>query len=437
MQVSVETTSTLGRRVTVGVPSEKLDSAVEGRLQEARKNVRLDGFRPGKVPMREIKRRFGGAVREEVLGEVMRNSFIEAMSQEKLEPAGMPEFETTVNEPGKDLEFVATFEVYPQIELQAFDGITVEKPQAEVTDADIDQMIDTLRKQRADWQVAERAAADGDRVNIDYEGRKDGEAFAGGSAKGQNLVLGSGSMIPGFEAGIEGMKAGDEKVLSLTFPEDYHSEDLKGAAVEFTVTVNKVEEQALPEVDEEFMKGFGVEGGDMDKFRAEVRKNMERELGNAVRGKVKEQVMDGLVKAHDFDVPAGLIKGETERMRQQMVQQFGGGQQFDSSMLPDELFSEQAERSVKLGLVVREILEKHELKADADKVRARVEEIAEQYEQPEEVIKYFYGNQQQLQQIEGAVLEEMVVELVLDNAKVEEKAMSYEDAVKPAEQGEG
>ena len=430
MQVSVETTSGLGRRMTVGVPAQNLASQIEKRLAEAQKTMRIDGFRPGKVPMREVKRRFGGAVRNEVLGEVMRESFFKAIEQEKIEPAGMPQFEPKTVEDGKDFEFTATFDVYPEITLAGFDSISVEKLSAEVSDADIDQMIDTLRKQRATWAAKDDAAADGDRVNIDYEGFKDGEAFAGGSAKGQNLVLGSGSMIPGFEDGLKGKKAGEETTLKLTFPEDYHAEDLKGAAVEFKVTVNKVESQQLPEIDAGFMEAFGVKDGDADKFRAEVRKNMERELKNAVTAKVKEQVMDGLVSAHDFEVPHALVHGEILRMRQQMVQQFGGGQQFDASMLPEELFKDQAERSVRLGLVVREILEKNELKADADKVRARIEEIAEQYEEPQEVINYFYGNPQQLQQLEGAVLEEQVVELVLASAKVTEKAVSYEEATR-------
>jgi len=306
-----------------------------------------------------------------------------------------------------------------------------------VTDADVDTMIETLRQQRAEFAEVERAAESGDRVNIDFKGLKDGEAFEGGSAEGQNLELGSGQMIPGFEDGIIGMKAGEEKDIDVTFPEDYQSEELKGQAVVFQIKVNKVEGKALPEVDAEFMKAFGVEDGDEAKFKAEVRKNMERELKNAVTGKVKEQAMDGLVNLHEFDLPGALVTQEIQRMRQQMMQQFGGGQQFDASILPDDLFKEQAERSVRLGLVVRAILDKHEIKADADKVKARVEEIAEQYEKPEEVVSWVYSNPQQLQQIEGAVLEEQVVDLVLDSAKVEEKAMSYQDAVKPREQAEG
>ncbi|GAA5121095.1 trigger factor [Alloalcanivorax gelatiniphagus] len=437
MQVSVETTSGLERRVTVGVPAEKVDSAVENKLREAQKSVRLDGFRPGKVPMREVKRRFGAAVRNEVLADVMRESFLEAVEQEKLQPAGMPGFEATKNVAGEDLEFIATFEVFPQVEVVAFDAIEVEKPVAEVTDADVDEMIETLRQQRAEFEDVDRAAETGDRVNIDFKGLKDGEAFEGGSAEGHDLELGSGQMIPGFEDGIVGMKAGEEKDIDVTFPEDYQAEELKGQAVVFQIKVNKVQAKALPEVDGEFMKAFGVEDGDLDKFKAEVRKNMERELSNAVSGKVKEQVMDGLAGQHEFDVPAALVDQEVDRMRQQMMQQFGGGQQFDASMLPAELFKDQAERSVRLGLVMRAILEKFELQADADRVKSRVEEIASQYEQPEELVNWIYSNPQQLQQIEGAVLEDQVVDLVLESAKVEEKTQPYQDAVKPRDQQQG
>ncbi|WP_159661004.1 trigger factor [Alcanivorax xiamenensis] len=431
MQVSVETTSGLERRMTVGVPADKVDQAVENKLREAQKNIRLDGFRPGKVPLREVKRRFGAAVRNEVLADVMRESFLEAVEKENLQPAGLPGFEATRNEGGQDLEFVATFEVFPEVELADLSTIEVEKPVAEITDADVDEMIETLRTQRSDFAEVDRAAEQGDRVNIDYKGLKDGEAFEGGSAEGQNLELGSGSMIPGFEDGIVGMKAGEEKDIDVTFPEEYHSEELKGQAVVFQIKVNKVEAKTLPEVDAEFMKAFGVEDGELDTFKAEVRNNMERELKNAVSGKVKEQTMDGLAKLHEFDLPAALIKQEIDRMRQQMVQQFGGGQQFDASMLPEELFRDQAERSVRLGLVVRAILEKNDLKPDADRVKARVEDIAAQYEQPQELINWVYNNPQQLQQIEGAVLEDQVVDLVLDGAKVEEKSMSYQEAVKP------
>ena len=435
MQVSLETTSGLERRLTVALPADQLESAVEKRLLEAQKNLRLDGFRPGKVPLREVKRRYGQAVRNEVAGDLMRDSFLKAVEEQNIEPAGMPRFEPKHSNAGQDFEFVAVFDVFPEIALAAFDSISVERPLAEVTEADVDTMIANLRKQRAGWDAVERAAADGDRVNIDYEGFKGDEAFAGGSAKGQNLVLGSNSMIPGFEDGLLGLKAGDQKTLALTFPEDYQAEELKGQAVEFKITVNKVEAQTLPEIDAAFMEAYGVKSGHADDFRAEVRKNMERELTNAVRARLKSQVMDALVDKHTFDIPAALVSNEIQRMRQQMMQQFGGGQKLDPGMLPEELFREQAERSVRLGLVVRQILEQNALKADADKVRARIEEIASQYEEPQEVVNWFYGNAQQLQQVEGAVLEEQVVELVLASATQNDKQETYEALVASQRQG--
>ena len=434
MQVSVETTSGLERRVTVGVPAQEVENAVEGRLKEAQKNLRLDGFRPGKVPMQEVKRRYGASVRQEVMGEVMRDHFIKAMEQEELQPAGMPQFETTKNEPGEDLEFTATFEVYPEVQLADFSQIQVERPVSEVTEADIDEMIATLQKQRAEWQVVDGPAQMEDRVNIDYEGTVNGEAFEGGSAQGQSLELGSGQMIPGFEEALVGLSAGEEKDVEVTFPDEYNEPELAGQPAVFKVKVHQVERQALPEVDAEFMQAFGVESGDMDEFRAEVRRNMERELRKQIREKEKEQVMDELIRVHDLDVPEALIQQEVERLRNQMVQQFGGGQQFDSSMLPDELFRDQAERSVRLGLIMRGVMDQYELKADPERVREYVEELASQYEQPQEVVNYVYSNQEQLQQVEGAVLEEQLVEQVKEEAQVNEKEMSYQEAVTPRQQ---
>lgn len=437
MQVSVETTSGLERRVTVGVPAQEVESAVEGRLKEAQKNLRLDGFRPGKVPMQEVKRRYGASARQEVMQEVMRDHFIKAMEQEELQPAGMPQFQTTRDQPGEDLEFTATFEVYPEVELADFSQIQVERPVSEVTEADIDEMIATLQKQRAEWQVVDAPARMEDRVNIDYEGTMNGEPFEGGSAQGQSLELGSGQMIAGFEEGLVGLSAGEEKDIELTFPDDYNEAELAGQPAEFKVKVHQVERQVLPEVDEEFMQAFGVEGGDMEQFRAEVRRNMERELRKQIREKEKEQVMDELIRVHDLNVPEGLIQQEVERLRNQMVQQFGGGQQFDSSMLPDELFRDQAERSVRLGLIMRAVMDQYQLKADPERVREHVEELASQYEQPQEVINYVYSNQEQLQQVEGAVLEEQLVEQVKDEAQVHEKEMAYQEAVTPRQQQGG
>lgn len=432
MQVSVESTSSLERRLTIDVPAADVDNKVNERLREAQKNLRINGFRPGKVPLQVVKQRYGSAVRNEVLADVMRDTYTQAVAQEKLEPAGMPGFEAVTNEAGQDLRYVATLEVFPEVELGAFDSIAVERLQSEIVESDVDEMIEKLRSQRAEFEEVERAAADGDRVVIDYLGRKDGEAFDGGTADGQRLELGSNSMIPGFEAGIVGHKAGEEFVVPVTFPEDYQAEELKGQAVEFTITLHNVEAKALPEVDAEFMKAFGVEDGDADKFRAEIKSNMERELKQAVEGKTKQQVMDGLVELHTFELPKALIDGEISRMRQQMMQQFGGGQQFDASMLPDDLFATQAERSVRLGLIVRQIVSQHELEADADAVKARIEEIAAQYDDKEAVTSYFFENAQQLQQIEGMVLEQQVVDKVLSEAQLSDKTVDYKDAVAAA-----
>lgn len=429
MQVSVEVTSGLERRLTMGVPAEKLDNVVNERLAKAQKNLRLPGFRPGKVPMNEVRRRLGKDVRLEAMGELMQDTFFEVIRKENIEPAGMPRFEPISLEPGKEVTFSATFEVFPEVALVDFANLSVVKPSSEINDEDVKQLIEELRKQRASWKEKEGAAENGDQVNLNYLGTLDGEAFDGGTAENQNLVLGSGQMIPGFEDGIEGMKAGEEKTIDVTFPEDYHAENLKGQAVQFAITVNKVEERELPEVDAEFMAQFDVQDGDLEAFHAEVKKNMERTLKQNLEAKIKNQVMDALVEAHEFDLPKALVDGEVLRMRQQMVQQFGGGQQFDSSMLPAELFTEQAERSVRLGLVVRGIVEAHDVKADEAKVRAHVEEIAAQYQDPQELIDWVYSNPEQLQQLEGAVIEQQVVDLVLEKAKVEEKTLSYAEAV--------
>jgi len=440
MQVSIETTSGLERRLTVGVPAERIETEVDSRLQKAAGNVRLPGFRPGKVPMKVMRQRFGAGVRQEVLGEVMSQTFQEAIIQEKLRPAGQPSIEPRSLEAGKDLEYVATFEVFPEVEVVEIKGFEVEKAVAEVSDADVDNIIEVFRKQQGSWQSAEREAREGDRVNISYVGTRDGEAFDGGSAENSNLELGSGRMIPGFEDGIAGMKAGEQKTLALSFPEDYHNEELKGAAVEFQVTVNAVEEMVPAELNEELFAKYGVEEGGLETFRKEVRQNMARELKNAVQGKVKQQVMDHLVQAHEsLEVPQALIAREIDAMRQQMFQQFGGaaGKDLDlKSLLPDDMFRENAERRVKLGLVLAELVGKLELKADAAKVREAVEELASTYQDPEEVINYYYSNQEQLSAIESRVLEDQMVEKLLENANIVEKQCSYQEAIGQA-QAEG
>ncbi len=438
MQVSIETTTGLERRMTVGIPADQVETEVTKRLQQAAKTVNLNGFRKGKVPLKVVKQRFGAGVRQEVMGEVMSRSFYEAIQKEDVKPAGQPAIEPKEAAEGQDIEFVATFEVYPEIALGDTAGFEIEKLTAEVQDADVDNMIDVLRKQQAAWTAVERAAATDDQVNIDFNGTKDGEEFAGGKAEGQDLVLGSGSMIPGFEDGIAGMKAGEEKVVALTFPEDYQAEELQGAAVEFTIKVNTVSEQELPALDKEFFSKYGVESDDETQFRADVKKNMERELKNAAKTKLKNQVMDKLVEAHEVELPKALVAGEIEALRNQMMQQFGGAQpNMDlKSLLPDDMFTEQAERRVALGLIVGEVVKASEIKVDADRVREMVEEMASTYQDPEEVINYYYSNQQMLASVESVVLEDQVVDHIISSAKVTETESSYEDVIKPAQGAE-
>lgn len=431
MQVSVETTSSIERRMTVGVPAERIETEVNKRLQQTARRAKIPGFRPGKVPMNIIRQRYEDSARQEVLGDLIQSSFYEAVVQEKLNPAGAPSVEPKAFEKGQALEYVATFEVFPEFEVTGLESIAVERLQAEVSDADVDNMLDILRKQNTRFEVVERAAENGDQLNIDFVGTVDGEVFAGGSAKGTPLVLGSGRMIPGFEEGLVGAKAGEERVLSVTFPEDYQNLDLAGKAAEFAVTVNSVAAPQLPELNDDFFALFGVKEGGLEGFRAEVRKNMERELRQAIKSKVKSQVMDGLLAANSVEVPKALVGNEVNRLRVQAVQQFGGS--IDPQQLPAELFEEQAKRRVQLGLLVAEVVKQFEIKADEERVRALIEEMAAAYQEPEQVVAWYYKNAQQLDEVRSVVLEEQVVDTVLQRANVTDKQVSYEEAVKPAQ----
>ncbi|MFS1522632.1 trigger factor [Microbulbifer sp. 2304DJ12-6] len=433
MQVSIETTSGLERRLTVNLSAEIVDREVDKRLQQAAKTVRVNGFRKGKVPLKLVRQRFGAGVRQEVLGEVMSRSFQEAVEKEQLKPAGQPSIEAKETAAGKNLEYVATFEVYPQVALTDLAEISIERPIAAVSSADIDNMIDVLRKQQSTWKDTKRKAQMGDRVSIDFIGRKDGEVFEGGEAKGEQLVLGSGQMIPGFEDGILGMKPGEERDVDLTFPADYQDEALRSAAVTFHIKVNSAELPELPELDDVFFEAYGVEGGGEEKFREEVRSNMERELKNAALNKVKTQVMDQLFEKHQLELPAALVTGEIKTLRAQMIQQFGGQVKVEDAerMLPDTMFEEQARRRVVLGLVVGEIVKQNDLTVDPERVKAKVEELASTYQQPEEVVDYYYSNRELLTGVESVALEDQVVDFILVSAKLEDVESSYDEVIKP------
>lgn len=435
MQVSVETTSGLERQMTVTVPAERIDQDVNKMVMQQARTRRMDGFRPGKVPPKVIKRMFGDSIRYDVLNRVVQESFYKAVQQEELKPAGGPSIDLKQDKEGEDLQFVATFEVYPEVELADFSAVEIEKQTAEIKDEDLDQMIETLRKQQASWVEVERAAEEGDRVKIDFEGFVDGEAFEGGKAEGHDLVLGSNSMIPGFESGLVGVKAGDELELNVTFPEDYNAENLKGKAATFKVKVQSVSASELPELNSEFFAKFGIEETELDGFRTEVRKNMERELKHALKTKLKDQVFSKLVELNAIEVPSALVDEEIDNLRRQAVQQFGGpDSKLDPEMLPKEMFTDQAKRRVTVGLLVQEMIQANNIEVDDARVQETIAEMASTYQEPEQVIEWYNGNEQILTQIKSMVLEDQVVDQLLASAKVTETEVSYEEAIKPAEQ---
>ena len=417
--------------MTIGVPAERIETEVNKRLQQTARKAKIPGFRPGKVPMSVIRQRYEDGARQEALGDLIQATFYEAVVEQKLNPAGAPSVEPKSFEKGKDLEYVATFEVFPEFTVAGFESIAVERLSADVADSDLDNMLEVLRKQNVRFEETDRAAQNDDQVNIDFVGKVDGEAFAGGSATGTQLVLGSGRMIPGFEDGLVGARAGEERVLNVTFPEDYQNLELAGKAAEFTVTVNTVSEPKLPELNEEFFKQFGIKETGLDGFRAEVRKNMERELRQAIKTKTKNQVMDGLLAANPIEVPKALLENEVNRLRVQAVQQFGGNIKPDQ--LPAELFEEQAKRRVELGLIVAEVVKQFDLKPDDARVRDLIQEMASAYQEPEQVVAWYYKNEQQMNEVRSVVLEEQVVDTVLQKASVTDKSVSYEEAVKPVE----
>ncbi|MCQ1059416.1 trigger factor [Photobacterium sp. DNB23_23_1] len=426
MQVTVETTEGLERHLTITVPAANIEDAVAAELKKIAKNRRFDGFRPGKAPIKMVARMFGASVRQDILGEVMQRHYIEAIVKEKINPAGAPTFTPVEIAEGKDLVFKASFEIFPEIELAGLENITVEKPAVEVKDEDVDTMLDTLRKQQATWSDVEDAAAADSRVTIDFTGSIDGEEFEGGKAEGFALAMGQGRMIPGFEDGIVGKKAGEEFSLEVTFPEDYHAENLKGKAATFAIKLHKVEAQELPELTEEFVAKFGVEDGSVEGLKAEVRKNMQRELKQAVKNRIKDQVLNGLVEQNDIAVPAALIDQEINVLRQQATQRFGGDAA-NAPELPRELFEEQAKRRVVVGLLLGEVIKSEELKADEERVKAIIAEMASAYEDPTEVVSYYEKNEQMMNNMRNVALEEQAIDALLAKAQVSDKEVSFND----------
>lgn len=429
MQVSVEATSSLQRRMTVEVPAERIAGEVANRLKRLASTAKVKGFRPGKVPMKVVEQQYGKQVRDEVVGEVIQTTYFEAINQQKLQPASMPTIESVSGEEGQNLQYAAVFEVMPEVTLAAMSGAKLEKVTAEVTEADLDKMIENLRKQRTEWKEVSRKAKDGDRLSVDFSGTIEGKEFAGNAGKNVPVTLGAGRMIDGFEKGLTGAKAGDEVVLDLQFPEEYGNKEVAGKPVQFQITVNKVEEAQLPEVNEEFAKGFGVGDGSLEALRAEVRKNMERELKQGLEGKNKQAVMDMLLELNKLEVPAALIDNEAETLKQQMMQQMQIPKGKAGLNLDAAMFRGEAEKRVTLGLLLGEAIRANELKVESDTLKAKVEEIASTYEKPEEVVRWYYGDRNRLSQIENLLLEDAVVEWAFSQAKVSEKKSSFDEVV--------
>ncbi|MFX4228409.1 MAG: trigger factor [Porticoccaceae bacterium] len=429
MQVSVEATTGLERRMTVSLPAADINQQVSERLKKAQKTVMIKGFRKGKVPMSVLEQRFGAGVRQEVLGELVNKSYGEALAEKEIRPAGQPTIEE-LEEPAKGAEefsYTAVFEIYPEVEVGDLSKIKIETAEVEVTDSDVEEMLETLRKQSATFETVDRAAKEGDTVVIDFSGSIDGEAFEGGSAEGSSLELGSGQMIPGFESGIVGMKAGDTRNVEVTFPEDYQAENLKGKDAVFAITLSEVKERVLPEIDAEFITNFGIEGGDLEALKSEIRSNMERELEKKKLQFEKTQVMDALCDLHEIEMPQSMIKDEIARSKREMFQQYGGGQadNLDLSQLPDEPFVEQASKRVKLGLLMSELVKKEGISADADSVKKEISKMAAGYEDPEQVEQYYYSNENLLNSIQMKVLEDNVVQYIEGLAQVKPVKLSY------------
>ena len=432
MQVVLESPSALERQFTITIPSGDVETEFEAKLAETAKRVRIDGFRPGKVPASVVRQRYGQAIRQEIVSDLMEKSLGQALNEHDVKPIGQPKIDDVKFEEGSDFSFKATFEVFPELDPALINGDEIEQTSCKVSAADIKEMIATLREQRKSWKESARAASkEGDRATINFEGFIDGEAFDGGKGEDHALVLGSGSMIPGFEDGIIGMKKGDAKEIEVTFPEDYHAENLKGKAATFKIEVTKLERGELPAVDEEFIKAFGVESGDEKDFKAELKEQMERELSLTLKNMNKTKVFDVLLEKNaDTPVPDAAIKSEIHALKHQAVERFGGGQQFDPHQLPDELFTEQAERRVRLGILLGATVKKLELQADTDRVRALIDEMAAAYDDPEQVVNFYYSNDENLKQVEALAVEEQVAEKLLESAKVKTIDMSYADVMK-------
>jgi trigger factor len=427
---NVETLSGLQRRLNASIPQQQLRGEMEARLKRIGRTAKVHGFRPGKVPFKVLEQQYGASVQQEVLGESLQRSFAEAAVSNKLQVAGYPQFEiktTDLNAP--QIEFSATFEVYPEVKLGSISGESVNRVSFTLSDADVEDTINTLRKQRTEFKKADRAAQNDDQVRIDFSGKLDGVVFEGGEAKDFAVVLGAGRMLPDFEKAIVGMKAGETKSFDMTFPADYHGKDVAGKQVTFTITVHAVEAPHLPEVDAEFAKSLGVADGDVSKLKAEIRDNIGREAQRRAKVRNKDSAMDALLKIAQLEVPKALLESESERLMQQAVHDMEArGMKMPKGMqLPADMFAERAGKRVKLGLILAELVKQHDLGAKPEQMKALVQEYAQSYEHPEEVVRWYNAEPNRMREIENLVLEDNVVAWVMAGAKVSDQAVTLNE----------
>ena len=428
MEATTAQANELERRVDLSIAIADVEKEMEQRLKRMGKNMKMPGFRPGKVPFSIVKQQYGDQARHEVLSEELDRVFGETVTEKKMRVAGYPRIEPKTTESATHLEFSAIFEVYPEFTPGDLSAAEIERPTLEVSAAEVDKTLDILRKQRVSYEDADRAAAKEDRVVIDFLGKKDGVPFQGGQASDYPFVLGQGMMLPDFENAVEGAKAGESKTFDLTFPADYHAKDLAGQTVQFDITVKQIQGPKLPEVDAEFARSMGIADGDVEKMRAEIEANLKREVKRRIEGKIKDQVMEALLATNPITVPVALVDMEVQRLmqaaRQDMEQR---GMKVKDLPIQPEWFADQAKRRVTLGLVLAEVVKTENLQATPEQVRAMVEETAASYEQPEEVIRWYYAQPQRLQEVEGVAIENNVVAWVLGKAKVSDKAVAFDD----------
>jgi trigger factor len=425
LQVSIESADGLERRIRVQVPAARIEEEVETRLRATSRSARLKGFRPGKVPDKVVRQRFGGQIREEVLQEMLQASYSEAVTREKLRPAGSPSIQPEAVAEGQDFAYVATFEIYPDFQVQGLEALAVRRPDTGVSDADVDSTVEKLRAQRSTWRPVDRAAAQGDQVIVDFDGRREGQPMPGGQADKLPIVVGGGRMLPDFEAQLLRVRAGDEKDFTVRFPADYHEKELAGQEARFHLKVHEVQESVLPVVDAEFVKGFGIASGDVAELRREVRLNLERDVQAKIQAEVKRQVLEQLLAANPIALPGVLVSREASSLQAESMQSLGIRDAKDAPALAN--FQPVAERRVRLGLILASLIQEQKIEVDRERIRVRLDQVCQGYDRPDEVRRYYLENPSLMGQLENQVIEEQIIDWLIGKARIEAHAMPFSE----------